>query len=524
MQLTIEVGASAIIVGANGGGKTRLAVYIEGVIDLKTHRVSAHRALSLNPQVAKISEQLALQGLKTGHAREGATVAHRIGSRWGSNMAVSLLNDFDFLVQVMFADQANKSLQTHQKVRAGERGPAEPTKFERLVEIWSRLLPHRLLHISGDNIEVSVPNAAGRYKASDMSDGERAIFYLIAQTLAAAEGSLLIFDEPELHVHRSIMSKLWDELEAGRPDCAFLLITHDLEFASSRVAQKFVIRDYDPAPNWSIEEVPANTGFSEELTTLILGSRKPVLFVEGGTKSIDLAIYRCCFPDWTVIPKGSCEEVIHSVVTMRRNKGLTRVNCSGIVDADDQQVEDIKYLATLGVAVLPVSEIENLILLPSVSRAIAQSEGYTGADLEARLKDLKEAIFRKLSSPAAIEEVVIRYCRRRIDRILKKIDLSEAINIDEIAASYHLKTNALDINAIARQVNQRIQTAIREDDLSKLLANYDDKGQIMALAAQYLKGSRPADFESWITRTLRNNTVPAITAAIHNTLPRIGVQ
>src|SRR5664279_4675756 len=100
-----------------------------------------------------------------------------------------------------------------------------------------------------------------------MSAGERAIFYMIGQALVAAEGSVLIVDEPELHVHRSIMSKLWDELEGARPDCAFVFITHDLEFAAGRVAQKFVIRDYLPLPQWTVEAVPANTGFSEELTT-----------------------------------------------------------------------------------------------------------------------------------------------------------------------------------------------------------------------------------------------------------------
>ena len=33
-----------------------------------------------------------------------------------------------------------------------------------------------------------------------MSDGERAIFYLIGQTLAASSDSVLIIDEPELHL------------------------------------------------------------------------------------------------------------------------------------------------------------------------------------------------------------------------------------------------------------------------------------------------------------------------------------
>ena len=88
-----------------------------------------------------------------------------------------------------------------------------------------------------------------------------------------------------------------------------------------------------------------------------------------------MAIYRRCYPKWTVIPRGSCSEVIHSVVTMRKNADLTWIKCSGIVDADDYEDEDKDYLAELGIATLPVSEIENVIALPDVSRAIAKTEG-----------------------------------------------------------------------------------------------------------------------------------------------------
>jgi hypothetical protein len=238
-------------------------------------------------------------------------------------------------------------------------------------------LPHRILHISGDDILVSIPEHVDTYKASEMSDGERAIFYMIGQALVAAENTVVIVDEPELHVHRSIMSKLWDEIEAARPDCGFVFITHDLEFAAVRAVQKFVIKDYLPAPSWSIEPVPENTGFSEELTTLILGSRKPVLFVEGTHNSLDLPIFRACFPAWTIVPCSSCTNVIHSVVTMRKNKNLTRITRSGIVNGDDYGDEDRQYFKSLGVMVLPVSEIENLLLLPNVSRVIAETEGYT---------------------------------------------------------------------------------------------------------------------------------------------------
>ncbi|RVB17147.1 ABC transporter ATP-binding protein, partial [Mesorhizobium sp. M7A.F.Ca.CA.004.05.1.1] len=48
-------GTSLIFVGSNGGGKTRLAVEIENQLQLRAHRISAHRALTLNPAVAKIT-------------------------------------------------------------------------------------------------------------------------------------------------------------------------------------------------------------------------------------------------------------------------------------------------------------------------------------------------------------------------------------------------------------------------------------------------------------------------------------
>lgn len=519
-EIKIEAGSSVVFVGANGSGKTRLATYIEKTLSSNAHRISAHRALSLNPSVPKINENQALLGLRVGATHERASIQHREGSRWGDKGSVHLLNDFDFLVQALFAEQSNKSLETHKRVRSGDNRPAEPTKFEVLTDIWERLLPHRKLHISGDDIKVSVTGEEERYSGSEMSDGERAIFYMLGQTLVAAKASLIIFDEPELHVHRSIMAKLWDELEAAREDCAFVFITHDLEFASSRVAEKYVLREFNSKPFWNIEKVPVDTGFDEELTTLILGSRKPILFVEGTDSSLDNTIYRSCYPDWTIIPKGSCEEVIHSVVTMRRNENLTRVTCTGIVDADDYSQEDKDYLMRLGIATLPVSEIENLILLPNISRLIAQNEGYTGSELETNVTNLADAIFESLNRDRTLEKVVTRYCRRRIDRLLKKIDLSDADTVSSLSQRYAQETASLNIENIATEVTNRINEAIENKDLQLLLANYDNKGMI-SLAATHLKRCRLNDFEHWLVRVMRNNSVPGLIEAIRNILPEV---
>lgn len=517
-DFALEGGTSLLFVGANGCGKTRLAVKIEKDLALKAHRISAHRALTLKTSIAKISEEEALRGLRFGRTDKNSTLVHREHQRWSQNSSVSLLNDYDRLLQALFAEQTNKALESHKKVRRGNTTPAEATKFEKLTEIWERLIPHRKLEITGDDIKVLAVGGTS-YPAEEMSDGERAIFYLIGQTLCAEDDSVLIFDEPELHIHKSIMSSLWDELESARTDCAFIFISHDLEFVASRIGQKYIIREYDPAGNWTIEDVP-ETGFSEEITTTILGSRRPILFVEGTDSSLDFAIYRNCYPEWTVIPRGACEDVIHSVVTMRNNASLTRITCSGIVDADDYSTEEIAYLDTLGIKVLPVSEIENLLLLPDIAEAIGRHEGHDDPALNTKLQEMNNAVIADIQQANNIEKNVTQYCRRCIDRILKKIDLSDAATVAEVATKYAAETTSLDVQAIAAARREAINNCITNQDIHGLMALYDNKG-LVALAAKHLKATRKTDFENWIIRVLGNNSVPEITQAFRDALPEI---
>ena len=66
----LDGGTSLLFVGANGCGKTRLAVNIENTLGLKAHRISAHRALNLNPSVAKISEEDGREGEEKKHLKK----------------------------------------------------------------------------------------------------------------------------------------------------------------------------------------------------------------------------------------------------------------------------------------------------------------------------------------------------------------------------------------------------------------------------------------------------------------------
>lgn len=522
VAISIEPGTSATFVGANGSGKTRLALLVEQGAGEGVHRISAHRALGLNPTVPKISENLALKGLRFGHAAEDVNIHFRNNHRWvRGKPAVALLNDFDFLVQALFAEQSRTALKTHENARAGINQDAQPTKFETLKAIWERLLPHRELVISGDNIEVRIPGTETLYSASEMSDGERSVFYLAGQMLMAAPNSLLVIDEPELHIHRSIINRLWDELENVRRDCALAFITHDLEFAASRVGQKYAIRNYTPdGPQWMLEPVPEETGFTEELTTLLLGSRRPILFVEGDLSSLDKAVYRSAYAQWTVIPRGSCGDVIHSVVSMRGSASLTRIHCAGIVDADGYEASDIEYFRQHNVFVLPVSEVENLFLLPEIARAIALTEHVPDQQLDAHIAGLNGRLLDFASQDDRISPVVVRHTLRRIDRALKKIDLGRTQTIEDIQAAYATQTNGCDISAIAAERRHAIETAIQHRDVPALLAVFDNKG-MFAEAARYLKRTPKDAFEAWIARALLNDNEPRLVAALRRVLPQI---
>ena len=528
VTLTFNGGQTTILVGANGSGKSRLAAWLENSLGMEAHRIGAHRALTLNPDVVKVSEATGLTILRAGvgPGNEGNELHFpnwRPGNRWGGKPTTHLLNDFDALLQSLYAEQNNIAVQTHADAHAGVLGSPRLTKFQRLVVIWERVLPTRRLIITADNIRAEVVGSApgGEYSAAAMSDGERAVFYLIGQVLFAAPGTVLIFDEPELHVHRAILGKLWDELEAVRPDCAFVLVTHDLEFAATRSGIKMTVRAFVEPDQWDIELIPADTGFDEELTTLILGSRQPVLFVEGDGSSLDLAIYRACYPSWTVIPRGGCQQVIHSVATMRANASLTRVTCAGLIDADSRDAFTAQTLEKYNVAVLPVSEIENLFALPTVASAILAHDSFTAEQQAERVEQLITRLLIDAAKPDTLTSVVVDQGRRLIDQLLKAISFEDATDEADLAAKFRQRTEALDVNALAGAIRSRLEKAIVDRDITELLKLYDKKDQVLATTASALRGTRMPEFVGWVARVMKDPDKPMVRDAVAAVLPHI---
>ena len=114
------------------------------------------------------------------------------------------------------------------------------------IIFWNDILPERMLNLKGLQLTVSNQhsNIDSQYDPSEMSDGERNIFYMLGQCLIASEKSLLIIDEPELHIHKAIMYKFWSYIKEKRKDCCFLFITHDIDFIVSNTdAEKYLFKN-----------------------------------------------------------------------------------------------------------------------------------------------------------------------------------------------------------------------------------------------------------------------------------------
>lgn len=259
------------------------------------------------------------------------------------------------------------------KLNAGLEPPA--TKIDVIQQIWEQMFPHnRLVRKSGFIELTSAERSCNSYTAGRMSDSEKLVFYLIAAGLYAPANALLVIEEPETLLHSSIKNLLWDKIEELRPDCTFVYLTHDIDFAlARRSCKRLWIRSYDADHQiWDYELIENNKSLPEELYMEVLGSRKPILFIEGtDNNSIDNRLYSLVFPDYMVKPMGGCQKVIETTKAFGQLKDFHMLESMGIVDRDRRTEGEIRYLNEQHIFVPSVAEVENLLMLEDVIKSVA---------------------------------------------------------------------------------------------------------------------------------------------------------
>ena len=387
-------GDVAVVVGANGAGKSALSYWMATHVPAGTPvvRLLAHRKLwmsSSGPETTPSNFEMYRSILEQEDRAASSRYRDANPDQRSANTLFRLLNRVNHR-NAMVAGLVD----SHSDITN-----VEPSILTTISSMLQAVGLDLVFNVTA-NSSFEVERNGSSYPIEQMSDGEKASFLLAAEVLLADDGSLIVLDEPERHLHRSISARLITQLVESRSDCRFAIFTHDLDLADRLgcdsvdiIIVRAVSWSGSDVAYWDLQELPPATPMPDDARRAVLGGRDQILFVEGTSGSLDTRLYECIFPGWTVRSSGPCREVIQAVSGLRRAEGLHWVKAAGIVDGDARTPAEASALASEGILVLPVNEIESLYYLPDVIQVMA-------AHQEAQLQIASGTLYAKAITAA----------------------------------------------------------------------------------------------------------------------------
>jgi len=385
------------------------------------------------------------------------------------------------------ANMAIYDLIDAQNVRARRIADAADADDDALVKVLKKKPSpiksiNEMMKLSGLPIVISVreneelvasKSGSEPYSIAELSDGERNALLVAANVLTVAPGTLLLIDEPERHLHRSIISPLLTLLFKRRVDCAFIVSTHDVSLPlDNPSARTLLVRGCTYGPNqkvtrWDVDVVPANAAIDDGIKKDILGSRRKVLFVEGDDKkSLDKPLYSLVFPEASVIPKGGCAEVEAVVKGIADAQDLNWVRPFGIVDNDRRLPAEIERLRARGVYATDVHSVESIYYHPEIQQRVAnRQEGVTGQNALERIAEAKRVALQSVVPHAR------RLSARAIEKTVVAIIQGQTPTQAQIAEGRPVNI-AIDVAALVAAEVGEFQALLAAENLEKIVSRY----------------------------------------------------
>jgi energy-coupling factor transporter ATP-binding protein EcfA2 len=487
-KISISSGKSVLFVGANGSGKTRLA----GYLNLKNENswyIPASRQVRMPNTYSVTTQKKEMETIVGGHdGMPGQSLEKIKRLRYSLDTAFHA-DDFSNVINVVGSRHASSSIQFSQSYNPKSPPKAkQQSDLDRAAEIWRKCLPHLEIHTEVA-AELSVSRKSdpkNRFAPEELSDGERVIFYLVAKVVIAPPKSIIIVDEPESFIHRAVRSQLWDALEAARNDCVFIYFTHDVDFSATRNFEyKFAVKSFTIVPEvvakrvsgkWEILEFHSDGNIPEETQLAILGSRRPVLIVEGETQSLDLTIAQIFYPDFYIESRGSCSAVTRDVKALSANSQFHHIKIFGLVDRDGRSQSECDLLKKSNICVHPLREIENIFATSSAVRAFLENTGRTNevaTTIALIVSELQKKLTHKLETKV---EKATKY------EVLKVVEKSMgAPNLQE----FQKLVKEIDIDAIRTTASKVRSSVITSGNLDEMLKYFsvrkDDFKELIGL-------------------------------------------
>ena len=511
---------SVIIVGANGSGKSKLGAWMEKQDFAKIHRIGAQRNLNFGESIPLKSYSEAENFVLFGTNEENRVRNNDKGARWnwGNSYTTKLLDDYKDVLAALLALHNNEIACFFNLCREAEREnkekpPTPITVLDKLTQIWKSVLPQRDLVVDDAKFYSSFFRNGGevKYSANQMSDGERAVLYLAAQVLCVPPNKTMIIDEPEIHLHRSIMNRLWKSLEQCRMDCLFIYITHDTQFAAAHSnSEKIWIKEYD-GQNWKLEKL-TGTDLPEDLLLDILGSRKNVLFVEGERDSYDTQLYSELYPDYLIIPCGSCTQVIARTKAFRNNPSLHDCEVYGIIDRDYRSEYEIEEHKTHHIYTINVAEVENLFIVEELIRLMA---AHMGKEPDSVFENIKNYVIDERLAKQNNGQI----CEATVAEIKYKLMCAEISkkNDEEAKASLDAVFAGIDYEEIKQDQEAKFQAILQNRSYADTIKVFNKKS--IASSIGHFFGISNNEYCSTVIALLHGEKHDAIVNALTPYLP-----
>ena len=470
--------SNVVLIGANGSGKTTFANSIREQLE-KTDNgiVIPAQKLLVFPTYNSIPtyksafadyesrQKVCLDDKQTFKAEKNDDYPYSLSKQYSEELRI--------LVSALISERLERRNNFCSNAREGDIIHLNDFKsnIDEVIEIWNHLIEHRTLLC--DNLgNLQIECGDEKYPAYKMSDGERVIFYVVGRVMLAKESSLIIVDEPEMHLHKAILNKLWDILEEKRKDCMFIYLTHDIDFAYTRIANKRWLKSYSSSTsgifeNWEIESI-ADSEIPEALLMKILGSRKKVLFCEGKQGSLDRQIIELLFPNFTITPLASCKDVIN--YTKAYNKISNKYAVAyGIIDRDFRTKEQLDKLAAENIYSYDVAEIENLFLIEDFIKGFAEYK-HEPCDID----NIKTQILALLTRNK--EQQISSYLIQRINYNFNESHVRNGKDKTEVEANFNEFVKQIKIEEWYNIRLQELDDVIKTSNYAKVIMLYNNKG------------------------------------------------
>ena len=463
--LQLDTGQMLFVLGANGTGKSSLMYHFNRQNQGQTRKVSAHRQTWMNSDTLDMTPSTKIQTeMHIQHEEQDQQSRYRdsFAAQRASMTIYELIDAENGRARAMAAAfDAGDMCQLRQKAKVD----APIAAINELLKLSS--LPITISIRANERVMAS-KNGGPEYSAAELSDGERNALMIAASVLTAPPGTLLIIDEPERHLHRSIIAPLLGQLFDRRQDCGFVISTHDdgLPFTNSE-ARTLLLRscrfDQPNGPRWEADVLSPGTAIDEELKQDLLGARRRILFVEGMENSLDKALYSLVFPTASVIPKGNCYEVEQAVRGARAAEGLHWLKAFGIVDSDGLDANAVANKRASGVYALPYYSVEAIYFHPAIIGKIANRQasilGGDGDLLET------EAI---TAGVEAIRQHTYRLSKNASKRALRRSIMDQIPNDEDLLEGNNLQI-ANNANLIHGTRRDKLDKAVEDRDWELIL-------------------------------------------------------